>query len=667
MSWEIRIANLRSAYEEMMQRIQAITEEESLMYQVAMQRNNEVFWLKSAELEIAQKTLDTLNEIGELQWGAILQNASNLSDQLVIKLSELVTGLVEGRREYIEYKQYMVIGSQVEKLSSEQIDHLAQSFRQELDKLNNQYVNLFMHFAFSGYSLEAACSELRAQVKDIENTSDDLQLRITGINEAMLKNVERRHDQYSQAAQSRSELQKSLPDIELIQACRSGDLGVIHNAVKKLKSSFISNLTQQSPRKAFLNRVIDTGDGVTETLLHAASEAGHTHLVIYLLTRGADPRIKNSQGYLPLHYAARGGHSAVVSALLDVAPETVDAQAAEGRTPLDEAAYHGQVAAAQTLIQCRADLELKTTKDNQTPLQKAVWQGWRPEAEKVVALLVDAGADVSVMTEIRKGFGSELKSVNLLQVASLEGHEAILNFFLKRRVFKIDETLAEQMLQKAVDAKRPDIAEIWARELLKMKSEAGEEELATELSVHSKMLNETVRKDIDAAIEKFKRDYTETALTQMGEQLDRYSKDQREKHLGEITDYRERVFSRVAQAKPEHENTVLSASASSEQGTAEQHYARSPSSLAMAVPRSDANDDPDSVEMGSLAEHHYGKTPSAAPSAESSHYASLTQLSRAPDRLMAGGSSQPHADDANDEAVSEKNAEASNHSGFANG
>eukprot|EP00252_Welwitschia_mirabilis_P026063 TRINITY_DN8361_c0_g1_i2.p1 TRINITY_DN8361_c0_g1~~TRINITY_DN8361_c0_g1_i2.p1 ORF type:complete len:104 (-),score=15.23 TRINITY_DN8361_c0_g1_i2:91-402(-) len=64
--------------------------------------------------------------------------------------------------------------------------------------------------------------------------------------------------------------------------------------------------------------------GVAESLdelefkrsLGRAALSGDLDRVTVLLSKGSDPNAEDSSGYVPLHYAARNGHSHIVSLLI---------------------------------------------------------------------------------------------------------------------------------------------------------------------------------------------------------------------------------------------------------------------------------------------------------------------------------------------------------------
>lgn len=92
-----------------------------------------------------------------------------------------------------------------------------------------------------------------------------------------------------------------------------------------------------------------------ESVLMLAALRGQLPLVQRLIAADADV---NKPGWTPLHYAATGGHVAVIEALLE-AHAYIDAASPNGSTPLMMAAMYGNLASVQTLIDAGADLSLR--------------------------------------------------------------------------------------------------------------------------------------------------------------------------------------------------------------------------------------------------------------------------------------------------------------------
>ena len=74
-----------------------------------------------------------------------------------------------------------------------------------------------------------------------------------------------------------------------------------------------------------------------------------------MIERDADV---NKTGWAPLHYAATGGHLAMIELLLEN-HAYIDAESPNGTTPLMMAAHYGTPAAVKLLLEAGADPRLK--------------------------------------------------------------------------------------------------------------------------------------------------------------------------------------------------------------------------------------------------------------------------------------------------------------------
>ena len=92
-----------------------------------------------------------------------------------------------------------------------------------------------------------------------------------------------------------------------------------------------------------------------ESPLMLAALRGHFELCKKLIARDADV---NKPGWTPLHYAATGGHLAIIRLLLDNYAY-IDAAAPNGSTPLMMAAKYGTDDAVKMLLDAGADAALK--------------------------------------------------------------------------------------------------------------------------------------------------------------------------------------------------------------------------------------------------------------------------------------------------------------------
>src|SRR3954469_14833243 len=105
-----------------------------------------------------------------------------------------------------------------------------------------------------------------------------------------------------------------------------------------------------------------------------AALKGQAELVRKLIARDADV---NKPGWAPLHYAATGGHLAVMELLLEN-NAFIDAESPNGTTPLMMAAMYGSPQAVNLLLDAGADVAM-VNKLGLTALDFAK-RGGRPDA-----------------------------------------------------------------------------------------------------------------------------------------------------------------------------------------------------------------------------------------------------------------------------------------------
>jgi len=150
------------------------------------------------------------------------------------------------------------------------------------------------------------------------------------------------------------------------------------------------------------------GGDLVATPMQWAARNGYLYVIQLLIAHGADPTIKDSQGYNTLHLVT---HSSVVMALLYVLqqPVAVDSSDAQGHTALMWAAYQGDALSVDVLLKHGAGVN---TKDSAglTPLHWAVVRG----NKLCIRNLLECGADISAKDEngkTAKDMATELKSL----------------------------------------------------------------------------------------------------------------------------------------------------------------------------------------------------------------------------------------------------------------
>ena len=119
-----------------------------------------------------------------------------------------------------------------------------------------------------------------------------------------------------------------------------------------------------------------------ESVLMLAALRGQLELADRLIKKGADV---NKTGWTPLHYAASGGHAALIGLLLENSAY-IDSESPNGSTPLMMAAMYGSEASVKILLQEGADPNLRN-QQKLTALDFAQ-RGKRPDAVEAIAAAI---------------------------------------------------------------------------------------------------------------------------------------------------------------------------------------------------------------------------------------------------------------------------------------
>ncbi len=132
------------------------------------------------------------------------------------------------------------------------------------------------------------------------------------------------------------------------------------------------------------------GGDLMGTPLHWAVRQGHLSMVIFLFRAGADPDVRDNQGYNALHLSAHGGYPMVLIYLICGCGMDLEAPDSNGRTSSMWVAYQGKsVESMRILIRLNADLNRRDA-TGFTALHWAVVTGHLEMAR----MLVENGATV---------------------------------------------------------------------------------------------------------------------------------------------------------------------------------------------------------------------------------------------------------------------------------
>jgi ankyrin repeat protein len=157
---------------------------------------------------------------------------------------------------------------------------------------------------------------------------------------------------------------------------------------------------------------IDLQSQYNYTALHIACNKGDLEVVKVLCFFKASVFFITSQGFSPLHFAARNGNEDVVDLLLkNGAMKTLNLQTREGETALHIAATKGRMNALSILITNGAALEIRDV-NNETALLRSTLYPMCAE------LLIDAGADISAKDKMLRT--PLAKATSLLQIETVK-------------------------------------------------------------------------------------------------------------------------------------------------------------------------------------------------------------------------------------------------------
>ena len=190
----------------------------------------------------------------------------------------------------------------------------------------------------------------------------------------------------------------------------SGQAAEIHTAAHAGDLVRIEALCEQDPAQA------TSIDDRNCTPLHFAADGGHLAVVTFLLDHGADLESRDVDGDTPLHWAAVAGKNDVCRLLLDRGAD-LDARNHELFTPLLYAVRGNRHATAELLLDRGADIDAAMDY-GRTPL---LWVARETGDLPMARLLLQRGANVNAQDTF---------AATSLNLASWRGFETLVNLLL---------------------------------------------------------------------------------------------------------------------------------------------------------------------------------------------------------------------------------------------
>ncbi|MEQ1578484.1 MAG: quinoprotein dehydrogenase-associated putative ABC transporter substrate-binding protein [Hyphomicrobium sp.] len=219
----------------------------------------------------------------------------------------------------------------------------------------------------------------------------------------------------------RTEIEKILRDfgVPLVQCSKcvvAGDLPA-HGAYTKTRQYVAPAVPppmapDQKVTRERLENWLKEGSDLNQELANGVL-AADVERIKFLVERGADPNKRDSQGYAPLHSAARNRNDAVLTALLALKAD-VKAIDQDGFTPLHHAVLRNHAPSIAVLAAAGADIEART-KDGFTPLALAIIE----DQYKAAMALIEAKAPVETtvgdvkLTALMLAAGKEMRRLTL--------------------------------------------------------------------------------------------------------------------------------------------------------------------------------------------------------------------------------------------------------------
>lgn len=130
-------------------------------------------------------------------------------------------------------------------------------------------------------------------------------------------------------------------------------------------------------------------------LAHYAASSVADRYLAELISRGASLKIEDPMGYIPLHYAAKGGSLENVKLFLEHHPETINQHNKNDETALYLAVQHNQLSVVKFLIKKGANFNTQTS-HGMSPLYCAIHHGFD---EIALELLNCEGINVNLSLE----------------------------------------------------------------------------------------------------------------------------------------------------------------------------------------------------------------------------------------------------------------------------
>ncbi len=315
------------------------------------------------------------------------------------------------------------------------------SLRQKVKEIAEEYY--LEQIAFEQKDIKAMLQSVKAQYKNAEEVCNEM-FDVTTSTGMLRENILEQWSAFCKRTKNALEKQASG---DLLALCEQGDLvGVKRCIDQKLLGT----------RTAFINKkmpvLLQEIEKVETYALHLACIYGHADVVEYLIKKGADVTLADTQGYLSLDRAvlnlnATAKSAKIIQLLIKAEPKLLNMVGPFRRTALHTAAFNGNLAGVKSLIQCGVPLDACEEFEG-TALHKAVLKGHID----VVDFLLETGANFRAV---------DANNNTPLQLAVLNCNRNMVHTFMKAGFILSELQLC--LVKTAADKEHK-----WAKESLLM-------------------------------------------------------------------------------------------------------------------------------------------------------------------------------------------------------
>ena len=156
--------------------------------------------------------------------------------------------------------------------------------------------------------------------------------------------------------------------------------------------------------------------------IHQAAISGRTDVLRLAVSAGADIRTPDVYGRIPLHYACMHGHVEMIEALVDAAPDLIDAKDLDNFTPLVHGIVHSQAGSVQSMLERGAPVNPAAGSGNHIPINLACQYGSPVVVKQIIQFNPDIRPDAEGLfpQHLVARFGGSREVLRMLELCGVD-------------------------------------------------------------------------------------------------------------------------------------------------------------------------------------------------------------------------------------------------------